>query len=365
MRPLLLAATVLSGLLLSSFAPAAPAPLAEAAAPPAALSLPPPKAGRARPLVVVLADNAATETTDFTIPYGVLKESGAADVVSVSLRPGPVQLMMALRVMADETTTQFDAAHPNGADLVIVPYLAKPDAPAVSAWLRAQYAKGATVMSICAGAENLAQAGLLEGRRATTHWHFLGKLEHAYPKTTWVRDRRYVQDGRIITTTGVSASIPASLAVVEAIGGRPLAERTAARLGVSGWGPAHHTADFPFDAGDIAQAGINLATPWNHERMEAPVRDGFDEIGLALASDAWSSTFRATVATTSPAAGPVRSQHGLLLIPDAHPARGALKMPQHSGPALAQLDLALSDITRRYGDGSSRLVAKGLEYPRR
>ncbi|HEX7761715.1 MAG TPA: DJ-1/PfpI family protein, partial [Caulobacteraceae bacterium] len=195
------------------------------------LTLPAPKAGHARPLVVVLADNAATETTDFAIPYGVLKESGAADVVSVSLRPGPVQLQMALKVATDQTAAQFDTAHPEGADLVIVPYLAKPDVAAVSAWLRGQYAKGATLMSICAGAENLAEAGLLDGRRAATHWHFIDRLEKTYPRTVWVRDRRYVQDGRIISTTGVSASVPASLAIVEAIGGRPLAAATAARLG--------------------------------------------------------------------------------------------------------------------------------------
>lgn len=345
-------------------------PRAEPAAPPAVsadtgrLTLPPPKAGRVRPLIVILADNASTETTDFTIPYGVFRESGAADVVSVSLRPGPVHLQMALQVLADQTAAQFDAAHPDGADLVVVPYLAKPDTPALNAWLQAQYAKGATVMSICAGAENLAKAGLLEGRHAATHWHFVDRLEKTYPHTVWVRDRRYVQDGRIISTTGVSASIPASLAVVEAIGGHSLAAATAARLGVRDWSPAHHTADYPFDTADLGQAGMNMAAVWNHERLETPVSTGFDEIGLALASDAWTSTFRTTVVTTSPTAAAVRSRRGLLLIPDARPGDHPHLMPRHAGPPVAQLDLALADITRRYGQGSSTVSAKGLEYPR-
>lgn len=357
--------TAAAGAALFGWPPRAqPAP---AVVPPSAsdrLTLPPPRAGHARPLVVILADNAATETTDFAIPYGVLKESGAADVVSVSMRPGPVQLQMALKVAADQTAAQFDAAHPEGADLVIVPYLAKPEVVALNAWLRGQYAKGATLMSICAGAENLAKAGLLEGRHATTHWHFIGTLEKAYPKTVWVRDRRYVQDGRTISTTGVSASVPASLAIVEAIGGRSLAAATAARLGVASWSAAHHTADFPFDAADLGQAGMNMASLWNHERLEAPVGAGFDEIGLALTADAWSSTFRASVVTTSPTGAPVRSRHGLLLLPDARPSGHPRLLPRHEAPPVAQLDLALADIARRYGPGSSTVAAKGLEYPR-
>jgi putative intracellular protease/amidase len=355
--------TLAAGLVFVGWPPeAATAPLAP---PPAEsrLTLPPPKPGHARPLVVVLADNASTETTDFTIPYGVLKESGAADVISVSTHPGPVHLQMAFTVLADQTAAQFDAAHPEGADLVVIPYLAKPDVPALSRWLRAQYAHGAVVMSICAGAENLAQAGLLDRHRATTHWHFIGRLEKTYPTTTWVRDRRYVQDGRIITTTGVSASIPASLAVVEAIGGRDLAAATAARLGVSDWSAAHHSADFPFDGGDLSQAGMTLASPWNHERLEAPVSPGFDEIGLALTADAWSSTFRASVVATSAGAAPIRSRHGLLLVPDARPAAQPRLLPRHPGAPVAQLDLALADIARRYGPGVATVSAKGLEYP--
>ena len=78
-----------------------------------------PKNGRARPLVVVLADNDGTETTDFVIPYGVLKGSGAADVMTVSTGPGTVTLIPALRIRADMTLAQFDAATPGGADIVI------------------------------------------------------------------------------------------------------------------------------------------------------------------------------------------------------------------------------------------------------
>ena len=221
------------------------------------LTLPAPKAGRARPLVVVLADNAGAETTDFAIPYGVLKRSGVAEVRSVATGQGPIKLMPSLKILADQTVAQFDRAEPAGADIIIVPAQMKPKSPALAAWLRAQAGKGAVIMSICEGARVLANAGLLHDRRATTHWSALKGLAKAYPDTTWVRDRRYVQDGPIISTTGVSASLPASLALVEAIAGRATAQATADRIGVRDWSAAHRTGDFQVTAADYRQLALD------------------------------------------------------------------------------------------------------------
>jgi len=361
MRPVLLAAITLSSALVWGAAPAAPP--APAASPVSSLSLPPPKAGHPRALVVVLADNAGAETTDYVIPYGVLKESGVADVLGVATHPGPVKLMLSMTVDADETTSQFEAQHPEGADLVIVPYIVDAKNPAVIAFLKSQYGKGATVMSICAGAYSLAEAGLLDGKQATSHWSRLKNLTHRYRQVRWVRDRRYVQDGRVISTAGVTASIPASLALVEAMGGRPTAEAEAVRLGVGDWSARHRTADFTVTRGDFAQGLSNLLAFWSHERVETPVREGFDEMALALRSDAWGNTLKTKVVITG-TNGPVRSRHGLVLNPDAPPRPGAYVMPEHAGGGATQLNLALSDMAQRYGAGTARLAALGLEYPR-
>lgn len=326
------------------------------------LTLPAPKAGRARPLVAVLADNAGAETTDFTIPYGVLKESGVAEVRSVSTGPGAVRLRPALRVMADQTIAQFDAAEPAGADIIIVPAQVKPKSPELAAWLRAQAAKGAVVVSICEGARVLANAGLLHDKRATTHWSALKGLTKAYPDTTWVRDRRYVQDGRVISTTGVSASIPASLALVEAIGGRPVAQATAERIGVREWGPAHRTADFQVTGADYRHGVAALAAFWRHETVEVPLADGVDEVALALRADTWSRSYRTHVAITRPGLGSVRSRHDLTILATGEPREGAYRLPLKSGPVAAQIEGDLTAMGRRYGPEAARLAKLGLEY---
>lgn len=326
------------------------------------LTLPAPKVGRTRPLVVVVGENQGAEVTDFIIPYGVLKDSGVAEVRSLSTGEGPVRLRMALTIRADQTLAQFDLAEPAGADIVIVPAQIEPKDEQLTAWVKRQADRGAVIVAVCEGARVVANAGLFQGRRATTHWGALKALEKAWPDTTWVRDRRYVQDGPIISTTGVTASIPMSLALVEAIGGSAAAEATARRLGVEDWSAAHRTADFHLSKADYARAIGLIAAVWSHETVEAPVAEGVDEVALALRADAWGRSFRARVVTTRTGRVPVRSRHGLTLLPDAEPVAGRFQIPGGPGPAASQLDEALAAMGRRYGPFAVRLATQGLEY---
>jgi transcriptional regulator GlxA family with amidase domain len=364
MRQLALTASVVAiAVLLAEPGPALAAPIsAPVAASADHLVLPAPKTGRSRPLVVVVGDDAGAETTDFIIPYAVLKESGLADVRTLSTAPGPLKLMMTLKVQPDETTAQFQAAEPRGADIVIVPAQMNPKDAELIAFIRDQAAKGATIVSICEGARVLAEAGLLDGRRATTHFASLAKFDKAYPRTTWVRDRRYVQDGPIISTTGVTASIPASLALVEAIGGRAEALATARRIGVSNWGSAHRTADFAITGADYASAISGMAAVWTHETLEVPLADGADEIALALRADAWGRTFRSKVVSTRAGLTPTRGHNGLMILPEAEPVKGRPLIPVRAGPPALQLESSLVDIGLRYGPGAARLARVGLEY---
>jgi transcriptional regulator GlxA family with amidase domain len=326
------------------------------------LVLPAPKAGRSRPLVVVVAENGGAETTDFTVPLGVLRDAGVADVRSLSTAPGPVQLLRSLRIVADQTVAQFDSAEPAGADIVIIPAQAAPDDPALRAWVQAQSAKGAIIVSICEGARVLAGAGLLKGKRAVTHWSAMEELADAHPDTTWVRDRRYVQDGRIISTSGVTASIPVSLALVEAIGGHAVASTTAKRFGVEQWDATHRTSDFKISTWDIARAVMNLAAVWNHEKIEAPIADGVDEVALALRTDAWNRSYKTTMVTTRSSREPVVSRHGLTILPDESPKPGRYVLPVDFRPAVPQLDTAISEMARRYGPFEVRMAVVGMEY---
>ena len=119
---------------------------------------------RQRPVIAILGINDATETTDYLMPYGVLRRADVAQVMTVATKPGPVALYSALTIQPDATIAAFDAQYPDDADYVIVPAMSRDDDPAALEWIRSQAAAGATVVGVCVGAKVVAAAGLLDGR---------------------------------------------------------------------------------------------------------------------------------------------------------------------------------------------------------
>ncbi len=326
-------------------------------------ALKPPK--RSMPVVAVLALNEGTEVTDFLIPYSVLRQSRLAEVTAVAVRAGPITLFPALKARPQQTTRDFDARHPDGADYVLVPAMQPRDDPAVIAWIRAQSDKGATIVSLCNGALTLGAAGLLDGRSATAHWNDIADLRRDVPTMRWVADRRYVVDRGVATSTGVSASIPVSLAIVEAIGGRARATALAQELGVADWDARHDSAAYRIDRAHAGTATRNRLALWEHETVGVPLEHGVDEIALALTADAWSRTWRSRVVSVGKVET-LTTRRGLQVIPDTV-ADGArvdrmLARVQHERPALA-LDTALAQIARRYDEPTAAFVALQLEYP--
>ncbi len=318
---------------------------------------------RARPLVAVIGINDATETTDYLMPYGILKRSGVADVMALATEPGSVRLFPALSVEPEATVAAFDARYPEGADYVIVPAMSRDDDPAALAWIREQAGKGAVVIGVCAGAKVVAEAGLLDGKRATTHWYYLNRWRKRHPAIRYVPDRRLVVDEGVATTTGISASMPMTLTLVEAIVGRAKAEDVAREIGVTGWDARHDSGAFRIDRPFALAAIGNTAAFWTHETMGVALTPGVDEVSLALVADAWSRTYRSRAVTFAPTAGAVESRGGLRVLPDRTAAewpRGQRLSAVAQPPARA-LARTLEAIEARYGARTARLVAMQLE----
>lgn len=111
------------------------------------------------------------------------------------------------------------------------PRLPLPDEHArVVAWLRRFHARIPTVVSICAGAFLLAEAGVLDGRRATTHWLHLDGLRARFPAVRVVDEGIFVRDGRVWSSAGVTAGIDLTLALVEEDHGHGVAMAVAKRM---------------------------------------------------------------------------------------------------------------------------------------
>ncbi|GAA3556156.1 GlxA family transcriptional regulator [Kribbella ginsengisoli] len=123
------------------------------------------------------------------------------------------------------------------ADLIVVPGWRSPaftPTPHMSAMakhrLRAHHAAGGSVASVCSGADALGAAGLLDGRRCTTHHDLTDELAARYPKAHMVRDVLYVVDDRVITSAGIASGIDLALHLVAAARGAEAAARVARQM---------------------------------------------------------------------------------------------------------------------------------------
>ena len=179
------------------------------------------------------------EVLDFAGPFEVFSRTrlqpGTASRRSDDTAPFEVFTIGATREVVRATgglsiLPQYDFASAPRVDLLVVPggFGTRPlleDTEALD-WIRRTAATARTVTSVCTGSLLLARAGLLAGRRATTHWGAYDLLAGLDPTVTVDREARVVTDG-IVSSAGVAAGIDMAFGVVEAICGRAVADETA------------------------------------------------------------------------------------------------------------------------------------------
>jgi putative intracellular protease/amidase len=192
-------------------------------------------------------------------PYEVLSRIPEASVTFVAVKPGPVRTDNGMLTLLVERSFG-DVPRP---DVVLVPggpgdVAARAGAPVLD-WLRAADRTSTWTTSVCTGSLILAAAGLLEGRRATSHWLAIEELGSlgAIPVS-----ERVVFDGKLVTAAGVSAGIDMALTLVERIAGPELAQ--AIQLGIE------YDPQPPFDAGSPRTAPAEIVEAVRaYTRLEA------------------------------------------------------------------------------------------------
>ncbi|PLX89354.1 MAG: AraC family transcriptional regulator [Desulfuromonas sp.] len=181
-------------------------------------------------IAILLFDD--VEVLDFAGPFEVfsvtneLADYSLMDVYSVARENKPVIARNGLSVNPDYSIK--DAPTP---DILIIPggsgtrSVLKQDN--VISWVSASAQTAENVLSVCTGALVLAKAALLNGLKATTHHEVFSELQELAPDTEIIKDERFVDNGQIITSGGISAGIDMSLHVIELLYGKASANQTA------------------------------------------------------------------------------------------------------------------------------------------
>lgn len=176
------------------------------------------------------------EVLDFAGPFEVFSLAALPDatkpfvVKTISENGEMISARNGLKVMPDSS---FDN-HPD-LDILIVPggYGAEEieiHNPKVIQWIKQQQATTEITASVCTGAFLLAKAGLLDGKKATTHWMDMERLEQEFPLVSVQHEVKFVDEGPLITSGGISAGINMSFHLISRLYGNSVSKETAKRM---------------------------------------------------------------------------------------------------------------------------------------
>jgi transcriptional regulator GlxA family with amidase domain len=341
----------------------------------------------AKPTVVVVVGGNGAVVSDVLAPYETLAASGRFNVYTVAPERRPLPLTGGLDLVPDlsfaDLATLTGGAAPALAVVPAVPDIGEPSTDPLKSWLRVQAAHGMELLSVCNGAGVLASAGLLDGREATAHWLRIGAFESAYPAVHWVRGKRFVDSGDVVTTAGVLSGIDGTLHMIERLAGPSVAAGAAKAVGWRYYGntPPVTTGLAMPDPAAIANAGWT----WNPSTVGVLLTDGVGEIELASVFDAHGQSLADRTLALSTDGKPVRSEHGLTFVPRGTlseeasqldrllvPGTSVHDVPQvpdspqpvyvHSQPGFAY-DAAIADLARTTDVATARWTARVLELP--
>lgn len=320
-------------------------------------------------VVAVVLGQSGSDTADVFAPYEVLASSPDFFVYTIAASANPTPVDGGMSVVPAHTFAEVASGVAPAPDLVVVPAVnspAEPEEAAAREFISSQYNAGARVLGICAGSRLLAASGILDGLQATSHWSRIAALKTSNPEVTWVTGERYVQDGRVTTTGGVTSSIPGALRVMADMAGDAEAIRVGDAISYPGWSLDAPTAmpvkSFGFE--DTAFL-MNTAFPWARPNVGVELRDGVDEIDAAAIFEVYGYS-QGTTAGALSRTGLVTTKHGLVvqtsLLNDK--TKASLVAGELGKKGSEQgFDAAFEQLSRSTSLSVVQSVSKMIEYP--
>jgi len=187
------------------------------------------------------------------------------------------------------------------AGTIVIPGWRDPDERPPDALLqavRAAHARGARLVSICSGVFVLAAAGLLDGRRATTHWRYVDRLRAQYPGIQVEPDVLYVDEGRILTSAGSAAGIDLCLHIVRQDYGAEIANLVARRMIVPPLRDGGQSQYIPAPARALPGHSLSRVLEWAQRRLSDPLPVGSLASRAAMSPRTFARRFRKETGTT-------------------------------------------------------------------
>lgn len=246
-----------------------------------------------RNLAIFIFDG--VQIIDYTGPFEVLGQAHDGEkkifnIYTVAEKAGSITTNMGMTV-----TPKYTFADMPKTDVLVLPggdTRAGLANPKVIKWVQDTAANAEYVMSVCNGAFYLGKAGLLDGLSATTFYGLIDPLRELAPKARIVTDQRFVDNGKIITTAGLSSGIDGALHLIEKIVGRGRAQEVALNLEYN-WQP-----DVPYARASFAD--VHLRKVLGREGFKLPDGAGWTVLGQRGGKDDWEKNWQVRLDATAP-----------------------------------------------------------------
>jgi len=319
----------------------------------------PPTEGRS--VVAVVLGRTGTDAADALAPYDVFARSDRFSVYTVADSTAPRHLNGGLTVRPTFSFADVASGRAATPDVVVMPAIDDPDGPAeadLRRWMAQRADAGSHILGVCAGARVLAAAGVLDGHRATSHWSRIPELERSRPQVHWVSKQRWVDDGRITTTAGVTSGIPGALHVMRQLAGDAEADRVGREVAYPSWSLDEPTAipGQQFRLSDVPLA-VNMAVPWFKPTLGLALANGTNEIDAVAAIEVYSYSSAARVVPIGSSTS-ITTAHGLVLATTPHASASVDRTIGAHG-----FEAAFADLAAQTDEVQTRSTAKMIEYP--
>lgn len=335
--------------------------------------------------VVFVTSQKGTEIFDLLAPYEIFSRSGNYRLIIAAPEKAAVPLWKGVGIVPHATFDELDNITDFNADVIVIPNIIDDDNARVLQWVKENVDQADYVLSVCEGARVIGNSGVFKRSVVTSFSATVDELKKKYEDYQWIKDRRYVKSGRLISTAGVSASVEGALALVAQMHGDAHADIIRQDIGYR----------FPLDDASYTPQSHGFNDLWrifkkitfnDNQHLGFLLRPGVSEMKLAAVIDTYARTLPASLVSVTENNKPIISRHGLKFVPkitldelkvdQLHILGGAkgqilpdsikqktneiYRYEAYDSYALAQV---LAELKKQYNSEFVEVVAKLLNYP--
>ena len=271
--------------------------------------------------IVIIANNEGTELFDMMAPYYLFNATDQANVYVVAKNKFPIVVKKGFFLLPQMTFDQVDSLrlHP---DVIVIPFLSVADSlhqdPVILNWIKKHYSSDVNILSVCDGAATAAATGLFDGKPITAHASDYPGIKAHFSKPLWVQDTSVVSSGNLYSTAGVSNATEGSLVVINKLFGSETMRKVILNISYPYPFPKAYHQSNTFHFGDKAAIAKKIIFRKNR-KVGVLLQDGMNEFSLAAVMDTYNRTFPGSIESFSASDLPIKTLHGLTIIPTGHP----------------------------------------------